>query len=91
VERIFEEFAADAGLNYAGSIVRPYAFLMWRDGKLTEQGSQIVDLIQQAADEPLEAGKINPETQALISQPLITQENFINLWHENRNMKASLL
>lgn len=76
VERIVKEFTADAGISFAGSIVRPHAFLMRREGNLTEKGVVIVEAIWAAADELLHDGMIKPETQAVISQPLISREEY---------------
>ena len=80
VLRIVQEFAADADISFAGSIIRPLAHLMWREGQLTDQGAGVMAAIQQAADELLRDGNIAPETEQAISQPLLTQEDFFQLW-----------
>ena len=82
VQRIAEEFAAHAEIPFAGTIARPHASLMWREGQLTDLGAKVMDAIQQAADELLREGNIRIETQAAISQPLISQEDFYKLWAE---------
>jgi multimeric flavodoxin WrbA len=79
VLRIAQELAHHADISFAGSIIRPHANLMWREGNLTEQGGRVIDAIQQAADELLRDGTIRDETQAAISQPLISQEEFFKL------------
>lgn len=82
IERIFKEFTAVANIAFAGSIIRPHASLMWHQDTLTDEGERIVEAIQQAADELLQEGAISPETQAAISRPLISQEEFFKLWAE---------
>jgi multimeric flavodoxin WrbA len=82
VQRIAEELAADAGIAFAGSIMRPHASLMWQAGQLTEDGAEVMAAVQRAADELLVNGQICHETQAEISRPLISQEDFFRLWAE---------
>lgn len=78
VVRVVEEFAADAGVEFAGAVLRPHASLMKAQGQLTQEGQAVWDAARRAGYELLKEGGMTRETLETISRPLISQEE---LWH----------
>jgi len=74
VVRIVEELAEDASVEFGGAILRPHAFLMKKDGKVTEEGEQILSAVRKVGSELIKDGKMSQETLEFISRPLITEE-----------------
>ena len=74
VIRIVEELAEDASVEFAGALIRPHAFLMRRQGELTDDGEAIVDAARRAGHELIEDGHMDDETLDAISRPLIGRE-----------------
>ena len=74
VVRIAEELAEDASVEFAGAILRPHAFLMKKDGKLTEDGEEIVETVRAAGRDLATHGKMNPDTLETISRPLVSEK-----------------
>ncbi len=77
VLHIAEEFAADAGLPLAGALLRPHAFLMRQQGKLTPGGEAVSAAVRSAGHQIVAEGAIRPATIEAVSRPLISQED---LW-----------
>ncbi|MCD6355769.1 MAG: hypothetical protein J7L66_00665 [Anaerolineaceae bacterium] len=40
VVHIIKEFALNSGVEFSGAVIQPYAFLMWKDEKLTTGGKK---------------------------------------------------
>ncbi len=74
VVRIVEELAEDANVEFGGAILRPHAFLMKKDGIVTEEGEEILSAVEKAGNELIDIGKMSQETLEFISRPLITEE-----------------
>ena len=74
VVRIVEELAEHASVEFGGAILRPHAFLMKRDGKITREGEKILHAVKKAGYELIQNGRMNQETLDFISQPLISEE-----------------
>jgi multimeric flavodoxin WrbA len=90
VAMIAKELALNAGVAFAGALIRPHAFLMRSGGVLTEKGQAIIDLIKEAGRVFAEKGVIAPEMLDAISAPLVTHEEMITMYNEwiARVMKA---
>ena len=73
VVRIVEELAADANVEYGGAVLRPHAFLMRENGRLTADGEEVLALTRKAGRELGSRGRMGPETLERISQPLIEE------------------
>ncbi len=74
VVRIAEELAADASVNYGGSLLRPHAYTLRENGELTEKGKIVLAAVQTAGYELIADGVMHKETLSIINQPLITEE-----------------
>jgi multimeric flavodoxin WrbA len=76
VLRIVKELAADAGVRFAGAVLRPHASLMRRHGELTQDGKAVVDAVRTAGHELSKDGEMRRETLRAISRPLISRAEF---------------
>lgn len=79
VVRIVEEFAEDAGVRFAGAVLRPHASVMREEGELTRDGKAVLDAVRRAGYELIKDGVMRRETLAAISRPLISRAKF---WRE---------
>ncbi len=77
VVRITEELAEDAGVEFAGAVLRPHAFRMREEGELTKEGEAVLNAVRRAGYELVKEGAMTKETLDTISRPLISQEE---LW-----------
>ena len=82
VVHIIEELAENAGVEFGGAILRPHAFLMKKDGKLTEEGQEILNAVEKAGHELINDGKMSHETLEFISRPLITKEDLRQIYNQ---------
>jgi multimeric flavodoxin WrbA len=78
VLHIIKELAENAGIEFAGALLRPHAFLMKREGKITKEGEAILYAAKRAGKELMKEGCINEDTLAMISQPLISEKELRN-------------
>jgi len=76
VVRIAEEFAADAGVPFAGAVLRPHAPVMRPGGKVTAEGQAILDAVRKAGGQLATAGAMDEQTLAAIRRPLLPQEDY---------------
>ena len=74
VVRIAEEFALNAGVGFTGAILRPHAFLMEREGKLTDEGAAVADAVREAGRQAATREEVDPQTLEAIARPLTSQE-----------------
>ena len=81
VVRIVEELAADAGVEFAGALVRPHAFLMRGEGGLTADGRAVLEAAERAGRELADAGRMRPETLAEVSRPIIAEQDLRRLYN----------
>lgn len=77
VVRITAELAKDAGVEFAGAVLRPHVGLMKAQGALTEDGQAVLNAVGRAGYELVKEGSMTEETLEAISRPLISQEE---LW-----------
>jgi multimeric flavodoxin WrbA len=79
VVRIVKEFAEDAGVKFAGAVLRPHAHAMrWRRD-LTQDGKAVLDAVRTAGYELVKDSAMREEILCAISRPLISQAEF---WRE---------
>jgi multimeric flavodoxin WrbA len=74
VVRIVEELAEVTNVEFGGAILRPHAFLMKSDGKLTKDGEEILKAVRRVGIEFANNGQMNPKTLEIISRPLIAEQ-----------------
>lgn len=79
VLRIVKEFAEDAGVNFAGAVLRPHASVMKQEGELTQDGRAVLDTVRKAGYELVKEGVMREETLKAIRRPLISRAEF---WRE---------
>lgn len=73
VVRIVRELAGDASVEFGGAILRPHAFLMKKDGKITPAGEDVLRAVKQAGRELVQDGAMSQETLERISRPLVKE------------------
>ncbi|MFO7883161.1 MAG: flavodoxin family protein [Kosmotogaceae bacterium] len=78
VEKIIQELSKTISVEYAGALLRPHSYMMRNQGKLTEDGKQILVYARKAGYELVSEGKMQKETLDSISCPLITKEQYLN-------------
>ncbi|MHA2432622.1 MAG: flavodoxin family protein [Candidatus Thorarchaeota archaeon] len=71
VVRIAEEIADNTSIEFVGSVLRPHAFWM---AKEEEKAKQVLDATRQAGFQLIKEGKMPSELLAIISQPLVSEE-----------------
>ena len=81
VVRIVEELAADAGVEFAGALVRPHAFLMRNEGGLTADGQAVLEAARRAGRELADDGVMRSETLAEVGRPMIAEEDLRRLYN----------
>jgi multimeric flavodoxin WrbA len=74
VGHIVQHLAELAGMEFAGAVLRPHAFLMQEDGVLTSAGEEIVSAVRRAGFELAMHGAIDPQVLDGISRPLISEQ-----------------
>ena len=85
IEYIAEELAKNMNIAFAGAILRPHAFLMKKEGKITEDGKRVINAAKRAGNELVKEGRINRETLAVVSHPLISEEELRNRYNRMLN------
>jgi multimeric flavodoxin WrbA len=81
VVRIVEELAADAGVEFAGALVRPHALLMRNEAGPTQAGQAVLDAARRAGRELAATGCMNPATLAEVSRPLVAEEELRRVYN----------
>jgi multimeric flavodoxin WrbA len=81
VVRIVEELAADAGVAFAGALVRPHAFLMRDEAGPTTGGQAVLDAARRAGRELAETGRMEPATLAEVSRPLVAEQELRRVYN----------
>jgi multimeric flavodoxin WrbA len=71
---IVQEIAEDAGVEFAGALLRPHAHSMRSSGKVTLDGEAVLAAAKLAGHQLIVDGKMNPDTLTQISRPLVPQE-----------------
>jgi multimeric flavodoxin WrbA len=76
VERIAEELAVNANVEYAGAVLRPHASLLRQGGDLAAAAEAVLEAARQAGYDLIREGAMKAETLAAISRPLVPQEAY---------------
>ena len=80
VLRIAEEIAKGANVEFAGAVLRPHAYLMVENkGKVKE----VTEALRQSGYELVKKGKISKDLLEVISQPLISEEDYRHHLNDN--------
>jgi multimeric flavodoxin WrbA len=74
VVHIAEELAENASVEFAGAVLRPHAFLMKEEGKLTPDGEAIVKALRRAGLELVLEGTMSDDVLDAIGRPLISEK-----------------
>jgi len=77
VSLIFEELAANLGVQLGAILVRPHIGAMWSNGSLTAGGADVVAAARQAGIELATDGSVSPETTAAFERPLVTEREYL--------------
>ena len=73
VVRIVKELAEDAGVEFAGAVLRPHVDFMREGEGLTQDGRAVLDAVRKAGHGLIKDGVMRQETLAAISRPLISR------------------
>lgn len=82
VEHIVKELAQNADAEFAGSLLRPHAFLMKKDGQLTGEGKAVLEAARRAGRELIADGEMGALTLECVSRPLISHEGLTQLYNQ---------
>ena len=74
VVRTVEELAENAGVEFAGPVLRPHASVMKRDGELTPDGRSVLRAAELAGRELIENGSIRGAILEEVGRPLISRQ-----------------
>jgi len=80
VLRIAEEIAKDASVEFAGAILRPHAYLMVEN---KEKAKKVTEALTKAGHELVEKGRMSKSLLEVISQPLMSEEEYKSLLNED--------
>jgi multimeric flavodoxin WrbA len=75
VERIVKELAEDASVNFAGAVLRPHIDWLARE---KEKAEKIFAATRQVGFQLVSKGTMSKELLSTISQPLISQKQFLS-------------
>ena len=78
---IARELAADMGVEFSGAIIRPHAYYIRHKGNVTPGGQKVLDAVKRAGRMLIEQGQIPVELIDIISQPLVSVEQ----WMQDQN------
>ena len=84
VVRIVEEMAADLGVEFAGSVLRPHAFLL---EKAKGKAEEVLEATRRAGRQFVLENRISDDLLKTISQPLISEEELRGMFNQ-MNQKA---
>ena len=87
VVRIAEELADNMSIEFAGSLLRPHAFLMKKKGELTEDGTVIMDEVKKLGHDFAKTGQLDGSMLESIMRPLISREELLQMY--NRAVEQS--
>lgn len=76
VIRIVRELALDAGVEFAGAILRPHFYYMRSGGSLTAAGESVAAAVREAGQELILAGGFSGSTLERIQNPLVSREKY---------------
>ena len=71
---MIKEFAENASITYAGTIVRPHIYALRTSEGITPEGEKVLSAIRQAASELMETGEFSQDILDAVSRPLVSRE-----------------
>jgi len=74
LEHVIKEFAGNASITYAGTIVRPHIYALRTSEGITPEGEKVLSAIRQAAGELMETGEFSRGILDAVSRPLVSRE-----------------
>jgi len=77
IVKFAEDFARDASIEFAGSVLRPHAFWMSEE---EEKEREVLDATKRAGFQLVKEGRMTAELLDIISQPLVS-ENELREWY----------
>jgi hypothetical protein len=80
VLRIAEEIAKDASVEFAGAILRPHVYFMVEN---KEKAKKVLEALTKAGHELVKKGRMSKSLLEVISQPLISEEEYKRLLNED--------
>ena len=75
VLHIARELAENASVDFAGAVLRPHAFMMFKEGELTDDGRAVLDAARKAGQELADEGRMSEATLEAVSRPLIGEDD----------------
>jgi multimeric flavodoxin WrbA len=75
-----EHLAKDASVEFSGSLLRPHASFMKH---YEEKANEILSAARSAGNQLINEGKMSKDTLETISQPLLPEKEFRDLYNEN--------
>ena len=84
VVHIADELARNAGVEFAGAVLRPHAFMMRKKGVLTEDGKAVLDAVRRAGCELASKGVMNEGTLEAVRRPLIAEDELRQRYNQGR-------
>ncbi len=85
VVRIATELAHDMSVEFAGSVLRPHASLLRKDGKVTDEGMEVLRAARRAGRQLAEWGYMTAEALASVRAPLVGQEEYLVEMNRDRD------
>ncbi len=79
LKHVINEFAENASITYAGTIVRPHIYAMRTNDRISPEGEKVLSAIRQAAGELIETGEFSQDILDAISRPLVSREVYEEL------------
>jgi len=77
----FQELARKVGIDFAGSVLRPHAFLM---AKANERSEAVLNAVRESGRALIETGTIPLDLQRRIVEPLAKEEEVIEIYNKMR-------
>ena len=71
---IARDLSDDASVEFAGAVLRPHAFMMKKDDRLTEAGESVLRAVKKAGHDLIKEGAMTEETLDGIIVPLIGED-----------------
>lgn len=75
VVQIVKELAETAGVEFAGAILRPHAFLIGERDAVTADGQSVLEAARRAGYELVRDGAMHHDTLEAVSRPLIAEQD----------------
>jgi multimeric flavodoxin WrbA len=81
VVRIVSELAANAGVEFAGAVVRPHVDVIQSAESMERGGREVLEAVERAGRELISEGAMQPATLEAVSRPLLSCEAYLRFWN----------